>query len=335
MAETTEALVGKKRQHDEEEETSTETVTAETVEQPEKEQQEEKEEKQIKKKKVEEEEEPKEEKKAEEPKEEKKVDDVEKKVDGDEKKGDEEKKADEAPKLSIFSNTSNPWSFSSFASTSTTDGSTKPFSSTFGSFATTSTYSFNLSNTSSFLKPSNGESNSENKSENTSAENTTGSAGGEEGATGDFWTSSTYVPILQNLQQVETKTGEEGETTIYSAKAKLYVMEDTYKERGVGTLKLNKDSQGNSRLIFIIDGSKRSGLNVSIFVKMTIETPTEKSLRFTAFEDNKFTTFLANLKKPEEVEQFEKNIKKRIDYLKEQNGKETTTTTKTAEEEKK
>ncbi|EFA79537.1 hypothetical protein PPL_07588 [Heterostelium album PN500] len=226
---------------------------------------------------------------------------------------------------------SSPWSFATF--TSSNPDPSKPFASSFGfsSFSSmTSPFSFDLNSTSSFSSGFNAkqQTNNNNNNNNNSITTTTEvgesqeSNDGEAGAstTGgdeDYLNNSTsnYVPILQNLQPVQIVTGEEDEKTICSAKAKLYILNETYKERGVGLLKLNKNTDGKSRLLLNVDGSKRSALNVAIFAKMKVEMPTEKSLRFTAFEEGKFHTFLVNMKKPEETEMFESNITKQIALL--------------------
>ncbi|GAM22485.1 hypothetical protein SAMD00019534_056600 [Acytostelium subglobosum LB1] len=210
-----------------------------------------------------------------------------------------------------------PWTFKAFQSN---PDPSKPFTSpfSFSSFASTpgaSPFSFNLNTTTSFTNGfSKATTESDGNNKEASSESTDGAiADGE-----DYSKSATYVPILQSLQPIQTLTGEEDEKTLCSAKGKLYIFNESYKERGVGMLKLNRNTTtGNSRLLLNIDGSKRSALNVAIFATMTIDTPTEKSLRFTAFEDGKFHSFLVNMKKPDEITLFETNIKKQIAILKE------------------
>lgn len=51
------------------------------------------------------------------------------------------------------------------------------------------------------------------------------------------------------FQQIEVSSGEEDEVTLHSVRAKLYVFEDAWKERGIGTVKLNtKTSESGCRL---------------------------------------------------------------------------------------
>ncbi|XP_066584768.1 E3 SUMO-protein ligase RanBP2-like [Prorops nasuta] len=59
-----------------------------------------------------------------------------------------------------------------------------------------------------------------------------------------------FVPVVPLPDEVEITTGEEGETTLYCERAKLFrFVNKEWKERGVGNVKLLKNSQGKVRLL--------------------------------------------------------------------------------------
>ncbi|KAL2217953.1 hypothetical protein M432DRAFT_408392 [Thermoascus aurantiacus ATCC 26904] len=79
----------------------------------------------------------------------------------------------------------------------------------------------------------------------------------------------------------EVETGEEGETTLFSCKAKLFHFTDKeWKERGIGTFKVNvREQEGGkktARMIMRADGVLRVMLNTPIFKGMMIGDPTGK-----------------------------------------------------------
>ncbi|GBB86883.1 hypothetical protein RclHR1_13300002 [Rhizophagus clarus] len=90
------------------------------------------------------------------------------------------------------------------------------------------------------------------------------------------------------LQEQEVVTGEEDEITRYSVKAKLYWMDKTqqWKERGVGTLRLNypRDDSKSPRIVMRADGVLKVILNVVLFNGMSVERAQEKFVRLVAFE---------------------------------------------------
>lgn len=90
------------------------------------------------------------------------------------------------------------------------------------------------------------------------------------------------------------ETGEEGETTLFSSRAKLYVLQDKqWKERGIGPFKLNvsyldsADSSADTsnghkkglpkapraRFLMRAEGSHRVVLNTPIKKEITVEDP--------------------------------------------------------------
>ncbi|CAG8568418.1 3099_t:CDS:2 [Diversispora eburnea] len=90
-----------------------------------------------------------------------------------------------------------------------------------------------------------------------------------------------------SFQQQEVLTGEENEITRHSVKAKLYCMVgQMWKERGVGTLKLNypRNYENNPRLVMRADNVLRVILNVALFPGMHVERSQEKFIRLGVFE---------------------------------------------------
>jgi Ran-binding protein 3 len=116
------------------------------------------------------------------------------------------------------------------------------------------------------------------------------------------------------------ETGEEGEKTLFSCRAKIFEFESSekaWKERGVGLLKLNAtglddtsdlwakvpdgdDSDGSegtrpqkrARLIMRSDGSLRVVLNVALYKDMKVgdqngRMPTDRMVRFLGVEEGK------------------------------------------------
>ncbi|EXX54635.1 uncharacterized protein OCT59_015018 [Rhizophagus irregularis] len=90
------------------------------------------------------------------------------------------------------------------------------------------------------------------------------------------------------LQEKEVVTGEEDEITRYSIKAKLYWMDKSqqWKERGVGTLRLNfpRDEKKSPRIVMRADGVLKVILNVALFNGISVERAQEKFVRLVAFE---------------------------------------------------
>lgn len=102
------------------------------------------------------------------------------------------------------------------------------------------------------------------------------------------------------------ETGEEEEETMFSCRAKLFHYEKEWKERGVGTVKLNvhyslkedpeEVPEQKARLIMRTDGVHRVVLNTPIFKGMKFGTvdgqePTGKTLYLTGMEDGKPALF--------------------------------------------
>lgn len=88
----------------------------------------------------------------------------------------------------------------------------------------------------------------------------------------------------ERFHEQHVETGEEGEETVFSARAKLFILDGQWKERGVGALKLNvsHDDKKTARFVMRADGSHRVVLNTPIKkgVIKADEPPTDGSLRF-------------------------------------------------------
>jgi hypothetical protein len=104
---------------------------------------------------------------------------------------------------------------------------------------------------------------------------------------------STFITILSANMTVAHETGEEGETTVWTGRAKLYTMtgEGTtkaWKERGVGTFKFNISDEEPKKARFVLraDGTHRLLLNAAVTKQLVFggdssgEKPKEGRLLF-------------------------------------------------------
>jgi Ran-binding protein 3 len=114
--------------------------------------------------------------------------------------------------------------------------------------------------------------------------------------------------------EVPTVTGEENDLTLFATRAQLYVLVDgKYKERGVGTLKLNQtsaeegkkqatnsDEQKDSphelaaqyRLVMRMQFALHLILNVPFLPNLPFEKLQERSVRISSLDNNFFTVYL-------------------------------------------
>lgn len=85
---------------------------------------------------------------------------------------------------------------------------------------------------------------------------------------------------------VELMTGEEHETTVASARVKLYVMaqDKSWKERGIGVLKINTAEGASPRLVMRSDAVLRLLLNVKLFSGMQCDLEQERFVRVVVME---------------------------------------------------
>ncbi|KAJ1023144.1 hypothetical protein NDA16_003297 [Ustilago loliicola] len=119
----------------------------------------------------------------------------------------------------------------------------------------------------------------------------------------DSASSETKSKPLLEAPEAETKTGQEDEESIHSIRAKLYTMaeDQSWKERGTGTLRVNVPKKSSdkrpARLVMRADGVLRVILNVSLFKGMKCELQ-EKFVRIVAFEDAKPVHYAIKLSNP-------------------------------------
>ena len=101
------------------------------------------------------------------------------------------------------------------------------------------------------------------------------------------------------------ETGEEHEETIFSCKAKLFHFDMEWKERGIGTFKLNLNEafdfggehERKARFIMRTEGVHRVVLNTPVFKDMKVgnnegKEPTGKMVNLSAIENGKFVPLL-------------------------------------------
>jgi len=113
------------------------------------------------------------------------------------------------------------------------------------------------------------------------------------------------------IEEIEVHTGEENEDTIHQVRAKLYFLDRTggYKERGVGSLKLNVRKQDRSapRLVMRADAVHRVILNAALFPGMAVSLGQDpKYVRLTSLENGKPANYairVGNTKAAEELKE--------------------------------
>ncbi|KAJ5963829.1 uncharacterized protein N7479_003705 [Penicillium vulpinum] len=103
----------------------------------------------------------------------------------------------------------------------------------------------------------------------------------------------------------KVETGEENETTKFTAKGKLYYFDDKkWKERGIGTFKVNLKTESNGkksgRIIMRADGALRVMLNSAIWHSMPFgdsrgARPTTRDIYLASTEDERVVSLLLRL----------------------------------------
>ncbi|CAG7968761.1 unnamed protein product [Penicillium nalgiovense] len=117
------------------------------------------------------------------------------------------------------------------------------------------------------------------------------------------WTPNMARDSYRSEQSVET--GEENETTEFSAKGKLYGFDDKkWRERGAGTFKVNlkteSDGKKSGRIIMRADGALRVMLNSAIWQTMPFgdikgSRPTTRDIYLASKEEEKVVSLLLRL----------------------------------------
>lgn len=106
-------------------------------------------------------------------------------------------------------------------------------------------------------------------------------------------------------------TGEDGESSVFAARASLYAFKGAWKESGKGTFKLNiappdpedpTKSQRTGRFIMRAHQTYRVLLNAPVFKEMKVgdvrgSEPTSKSFTFAAIEEGKPTPYMVKVSK--------------------------------------
>lgn len=115
------------------------------------------------------------------------------------------------------------------------------------------------------------------------------------GASAKKWQTNNKIkaePKLQ-LKGAAIASGEEDEETVYETRSKLYKLAPdekdvpSWKERGIGILKVNKGKSNNTtRLLMRVEKSLRLILNLPIFSDIGIKKPNEKSISLVSFDQN-------------------------------------------------
>ncbi|RHZ55851.1 hypothetical protein Glove_410g113 [Diversispora epigaea] len=118
------------------------------------------------------------------------------------------------------------------------------------------------------------------------------------------------------LQKQEVLTGEEDEIAQHIVRAKLYWMDGRWKERGVGTLRLNypRNNEKAPRLVMRADNVLRVILNISLFNGMHVERQ-EKFVKLSAFEGSKLVHLAIKLSNPNAADELCKAIMDAITSL--------------------
>lgn len=128
----------------------------------------------------------------------------------------------------------------------------------------------------------------------------------EEGSADSDPEGAEEKPKEKRFTEQEVETGEENEDTLFSCKAKLFNYSDKeWKERGVGTFKLNVNEafdfggehEKKARFIMRTDGVHRVVLNTPVFKGMKVGSnsgtePTGKMITMSAIENGKFLPLL-------------------------------------------
>ncbi|KAG7876008.1 hypothetical protein KL938_004942 [Ogataea parapolymorpha] len=110
--------------------------------------------------------------------------------------------------------------------------------------------------------------------------------------------------VVKLTQKVDTKTGEENETVLYTKKSKVLKFDaadksDPYKSIGLGELKVLKNTEtGKSRILVRSEGSMNVLLNVAILKDVKYELIGKgNSMRIPTFSlDGKLETYIARVK---------------------------------------
>jgi len=109
------------------------------------------------------------------------------------------------------------------------------------------------------------------------------------------------------LRDERAPTGEEGETQVFLARGKLFALdkvENKWRERGVGGVKLNQSKEGSTRLVMRMEATLRLLLNVALWPSMVVQKAGEKGVKFLAKEKEELISYLVQFGKPDIAQDF-------------------------------
>ncbi|KAI8614840.1 hypothetical protein BC830DRAFT_349440 [Chytriomyces sp. MP71] len=134
------------------------------------------------------------------------------------------------------------------------------------------------------------------KSAKESKEDRTGGDDDEEGDDGEV-EHEVAIEKRVEMPPIQVKTGEEDESNVVQVRCKLFRMDDnnTWKERGMGNLRLNCDeTTASARLVMRAEGVLRLILNVRVLPGMPCQIVQEKYVQFACCEEagDRLTRFL-------------------------------------------
>ena len=131
---------------------------------------------------------------------------------------------------------------------------------------------------------------------------------------------------LVTLAEVETKTGEEDESSVFDVRGKLLALSKgddgegplSWRERGVGVLKVNvmKSDSSKCRLLMRTEGVNRVILNVGVFSGMTVSKDSAKAVKVLGIDGGKPTQYLVRVKEGKDADELVRVLEKQINVLK-------------------
>ncbi|GFU14683.1 ran-binding protein 3 [Nephila pilipes] len=127
--------------------------------------------------------------------------------------------------------------------------------------------------------------------------------------------------VKRKFEEVAVITGEEEESNVLQINCKLFAFDKVsmnWQERGRGLLRLNdKECKGtlHSRVVMRIHGSLRVVLNTKVWSGMSVEHPSKKTVRLTAYDPQGVKVFLV-MAQPKDAEQLFHALDWRVATLK-------------------
>ncbi|XP_055380915.1 ran-binding protein 3 [Condylostylus longicornis] len=123
----------------------------------------------------------------------------------------------------------------------------------------------------------------------------------------------------RKYEEVKTITGEEDEDNVSEIDCKLFAFENgNYEERSRGILRLNdsREKENVHRVVFRTFGTLRLLVNTKVWSDMIVESPSPKSLRFTAMDNNGQIKIFLAMSRPDYITTIFNALKSRVSKLK-------------------